>query len=154
MSTQVIDNLKASKKSKIVRFLKISKYVLLVIGAILPFAVMGIAYLDISIQLSNVDVDIVFAILSVLCAFIIITVAFPAIFGIFSFLHILQLCLTTKTLKNKAWAIIFRILTVLFGVASIVFSILLLTKHIPIYDYLRSVVLFFGGSIVLNLAVE
>ena len=79
---------------------------------------------------------------------------FPIVLGIFSLLHVSHLFLTRNAKKANPAIIIFRILTVLFGVASIVCTVLFLTQTLSINEFLRSVVLFFGGSIVLNIAVE
>ena len=77
-----------------------------------------------------------------------------AMFAIFSFINVTRLFAVNKPIKRKPIAIIFRVLTVLFGIALIVSPILLLVQVIPVYTFLRCVVLFFIGSIVLNIFIE
>ena len=79
---------------------------------------------------------------------------FPIILAVFSFLHVSQ-CFIEKKPLNKKWAAIsLRILTLIFATASIVFVVLFVTCTIPLYDFIRSWVLFFIGSIVLNIFLE
>ena len=77
-----------------------------------------------------------------------------AVVALYSLVHVILRFILKKPTKRKPITIIFRILTLLFGIASIVFSVLLLTQAIPVYDFLRSFVFFCGGSIVLNLVIE
>ena len=75
-------------------------------------------------------------------------------FGFFSIGRMIRLLIVKKSENKKGVAVIFRVLTLIFGVASIVFAILFFAKFIPIYMFLRSAVLFFIGSIVLNIFIE
>lgn len=79
---------------------------------------------------------------------------FPIVLGIFSLLHVSHLFLTRNAKKANPAIIIFRILTVLFGIASIVCTVLFLAETLSINEFLRTAVFFFGGSIALNIAVE
>ena len=79
---------------------------------------------------------------------------FPVILAVFSFLHVSQCFIARKPLKRKWAAVFLRILTLIFAIVSIVFVVLFVTCTIPLYDFIRSWVLFFIGSIVLNIFVE
>ena len=74
--------------------------------------------------------------------------------ALYSFVHVLLRFILNRKVKRKPIAIIFRILTLLFGIGSIVSIVLLVTQSVPVYDYLRLFLLFCGGSVVLNLTVE
>ena len=75
-------------------------------------------------------------------------------FGVLSLMHVIILCIFNNKIKRLPVAILFRLITVFFGIASIGCVLLLFSGTICIYDFFRSVIIFFGGSIVLNLAVE
>ena len=79
---------------------------------------------------------------------------FPVILAVFSFLHVSQCFIARKPLKKKWAAVFLRILTLIFAIVSIVFVVLFVTCTIPLYDFIRSWVLFFIGSIVLNIFLE
>lgn len=79
---------------------------------------------------------------------------FPVILAVFSLLHVLQCFVENKPLKKKWAAVFLRVLLLIFAIASIVFVVLFVTGTIPLYDFLRSWVLFFIGSIVLNVFLE
>ena len=159
MSTPATDNSSRIQTSKAAKFFKIFKYVWLSLGIVSPILVEIILLIisATSIILNERDNAIFLGFSAFMITYLVFcysALAFPAIFGTFSFFHIAQCCLTPKALKNKTFVIIIRILTVLFGVASIVCAVLVLAGAISLYSYLRTVIFFFGGSIVLNLAVE
>ena len=92
--------------------------------------------------------------LVLVCCLIPMMVIVQPMFSVFSFINVTRLFVVNKPIKRKPIAIIFRVLTVLFGIALIVSPILLLVQVIPVYTFLRCVVLFFIGSIVLNIFLE
>ena len=154
-----------NKKIPAHKVLKIAKYIWLLSGTLITTSIACIVYILLtgltpSSSLFSITsfrdlLQIVIALIIYASITVPITVvSFTATFPVFSFIHIIQLFLTPKQLKRKPIAIIFRILTVLFGIASIVFVVLFVTKTICAYDFLRSVSLFTGGSIVLNIFVE
>lgn len=160
--TEIPENQVSEKRIPAYKIIKIIKYVLLPVSIILPIAFGTVWFLaklppattiiDFISSMSILFIELVYLLPPIIIPLILAVVQVSI--SIFSFLHITQLFLTPKQLKRKPIAIIFRILTVLFGIASIVFVVLFATKTICAYDFLRSVVLFTGGSIVLNVFVE
>jgi hypothetical protein len=166
----------ATQKHPIIKGIKISKYIYLAIVAILPIAAIVLPLLlTLSVGLLSVinglannkpfeDAKMT-ALIQILLLLHIYVGCIPMILGIailaigavsiiFSALQIPLLCIFNRRPKILPVVIIFRILTVLFGIATIICTVLLFTQTICVYDFLRTVVFFFGGSIVLNLAVE
>ena len=156
--TDTRENKVVTKKMPAYKVIKIVKFAFLIVSVILSIVLAGIANLCIAtwgiLNGATVLSLIMAPVLLIPSAIIAIPVIMQLVIPCFSFLHITQLFLTPKQLKRKPIAIIFRILTVLFGIASIVFVVLFATKTICAYDFLRSVILFTGGSIVLNVFVE
>lgn len=150
------------KKIPAHKIIGVSKYIWLFVGVLLSIVLLGIASL-IFVWLPGINAReieyipdrlLLGTLLSIPSLLLALLMMAQAISGIFSFLHVLQLCLTKKTFERKPSVIIFRILTVLFGIGCIVCAVLLFTQTICVYDFLRTAVFFFGGSIVLNIFIE
>ena len=161
--TNHIQNKSTFSKMPANKIISISKYIWLFFGLFLSIALLLtilLIFVLIPSAINALDIRhiperlLVELIGSMPVLLIYLSALIQVVYGVFSFLHVLQLCLTKKALKRKPAVIIFRVLTVLFGIASIVCTVLLFTGDLCIYDYLRTVVLFFGGSIALNIAVE
>ena len=159
--------IRANKIFKIIMFSWLLLIVLLIVavclGTFIVVCAAELIYLDIgSIPLEHIGMELAIGATTVLIGMVLaafyggvpLIAVVQAMFAIFSFVNVTRLFVVNKPIKRKPIAIIFRVLTVLFGIALIVSPILLLVQVIPVYTFLRCVVLFFIGSIVLNIFIE
>ena len=153
----------APKKTRGQKFLTIFKYgglpliLLGIIASILLLLFVVIFAFAISTEPSlSKAIFTSIVIMAALSPFILVALAaiLQVLVALYSLVHVLLRFILNRSVKRKPITIIFRVLTLLFGIASIVFVVLLATRSIPVYDFLRSVVFFCGGSIVLNLVIE
>lgn len=159
--------IRANKIFKIIMFSWLLLIVLLIVavclGTFIVVCAAELIYLDIgSIPVAELGLELANGMVWVLMGMLLaafyggvpLMSVVQAMFAIFSFVNVTRLFVVNKPIKRKPIAIIFRVLTVLFGIALIVSPILLLVQVIPVYTFLRCVVLFFIGSIVLNIFIE
>ena len=159
--------IRANKIFKIIMFSWLLLIALLIIvvclGTFIVICAAELIYLDIgSIPLAHLGMELANGAVTVLIGMILaafyggvpLIAVVQAMFAVFSFINVTRLFVVNKPIKRKPIAIIFRVITVLFAIALLVSPILLLVQVIPVYTFLRCVVLFFIGSIVLNIFVE
>ena len=182
MSMQAVNNSSRIQNSKAIILFKISKYIYLALVVMLPVIALALSILiSLSLGLINGIEEVIEEVIdaaqfeaylidsllftTMLFGFLFFTVIAPmtlmlslliieGVTAIWSIAQVSLLCIFNKRPKLLPVVILFRILTVLFGIATIICTVLLFTQTICVYDFLRTVVFFFGGSIVLNLAVE
>ena len=178
MSMQAVNNSSRIQNSKAIILFKISKYIYLALVVMLPVIALALSILiSLSLGLINGIEEVIDAaqfeaylidsllFTTMFSGFLFFTAIAPmtlilslliieGVTAIWSIAQVSLLCIFNKRPKLLPVVIIFRTLTVLFSIASIICTVLLFTQTICVYDFFRTAVFFFGGSIVLNLAVE